>query len=152
MRKAAGLTARRVQTEKTPGLFADGAGLYLQVAPTGAKTWIYRFQLAGRRRDMGLGSAEVFSLAEAREKSRLARRLVAEGIDPIDQRRAKRLSAKVDAAKAMTFRECAKAYIAAHRAGWRNAKHAAQWPATLDAYVYPIFGDLPVQAVDVGLV
>ena len=67
-RKATGLTARQVQTQKVPGLFADGGGLYLQVAPTGAKTWIFRFQIAGRRRDMGLGSVAVFSLAEARQK------------------------------------------------------------------------------------
>ncbi len=151
-RQAAGLTARRIQTEKAPGLYADGGGLYLQVAPTGAKTWIYRFQLAGRRRDMGLGSADVFSLAEAREKARTARRLVAERVDPIEDRIAARRAAAVDAVKAMTFRECAEAYITAHRAGWQNAKHASQWTATLATYVYPHFGALPVQAVDVGLV
>jgi len=110
-RRAAGLTARRVQTENTPGLIADGGGLYLQIAPTGAKTWIYRFQLAGRRRDMGLGSAELFSLADARERARLARRLVADRIDPIERRRAERLNEKLDAAKATTFRQCADAYI-----------------------------------------
>jgi Arm DNA-binding domain len=100
----AGLTARQVQTQKTPGLFADGGGLYLQVSPTGAKTWIFRFQLAGRRRDMGLGSATLFTLAEARQKAFEARRKVADGIDPIEARRAERLSTALDAAKAMTFR------------------------------------------------
>src|SRR5438874_8571940 len=86
-RRSAVLTARRVQTEAQPGLYADGGGLYLQVAPTGAKTWIYRYQIRGRRRDMGLGSASLFSLAEAREKAFTARRQVAEGVDPIEQRR-----------------------------------------------------------------
>lgn len=151
-RKAAGLTARQVQTQKVPGLFADGGGLYLQVAPTGAKTWIFRFQLAGRRRDMGLGSAGVYSLAEARQKAVDARRLVAEAIDPIEHRAGQAAAGALAAVKAMTFRACADQYISSHRAGWRNPKHAAQWPATLSTYVYPSFGALPVQAVDVGLV
>ena len=114
--------------------------------------WVYRFQMHGRRRDMGLGPIDLYSLAEARQKALEARKLVAEGIDPIEARQAKRSAAAVDAAKGMTFRACAEAYINAHRSGWRNPKHAAQWPATLDAYVYPHFGSLPVQAVDVGLV
>jgi integrase len=151
-RKAAGLTARGVQTQKGAGLFADGGGLYLQVAPTGAKTWIFRFQLVGRRRDMGLGSAGVYSLAEARQKAADARRLAAEGIDPIEHRAGQAAAGALAAAKAMTFQACADQYISSHRAGWRNPKHAAQWPATLAAYVYPSFGALPVQAVDVGLV
>jgi integrase len=151
-RKAAGLTAHKVETIKMPGMYADGGGLYLQVAPTGAKTWIYRFQLQGRRRDMGLGSVAVYPLAEARRKAADARRLVAEGIDPIEQRAALAAAAAASAAKAMSFKECAEAYIKAHRAGWKNPKHAAQWPATLGAYVYPVFGAVPVAMVDVGLV
>src|SRR5712691_8329981 len=123
-KKAAGLTARQVETRKAPGLIADGGGLYLQIAPTGARTWIFRYQIAGRRRDMGLGSAAVFSLAEARDRVRAARRLVADGIDPIDARRARVAATRVDAAKAMTFAECADRYIAAHKAGWKNPKHA----------------------------
>ena len=114
--------------------------------------WLYRFQMHGRRRDMGLGPTDLYSLAEARQKALEARKLVAEGVDPIEARQAKRSAAAVDAAKGMTFRACAEAYINAHRSGWRNPKHAAQWPATLDAYAYPHFGSLPVQAVDVGLV
>jgi len=99
-----------------------------------------------------LGSAAIFSLAEAREKALAARRLVAEGNDPIEARRADRLAKAPDTAKAMTFRQCAEAYIRAHGSGWRNSKHAAQWTATLATYAYPYFGDLPVQEVDVGLV
>jgi integrase len=150
-KKAVGLTARQVQT-KGPGLYADGGGLYLRVTPTEARMWLYRFQMHGRRRDMGLGPTDLYSLAEARQKALEARKLVAEGVDPIEARQAKRSAAAVDAAKGMTFRACAEAYINAHRSGWRNPKHAAQWPATLDAYAYPHFGSLPVQAVDVGLV
>jgi integrase len=94
----------------------------------------------------------VITLAEARDKAIDARRLLANGIDPIDQRGAERAAARIEAAKAVSFRECAVQYIAAHQAGWRNAKHAAQWPSTLEAYVFPLMGDLPVQDVDTGLV
>src|SRR2546429_233963 len=101
---------------------------------------------------MGLGPTDLYSLAEARQKALEARKLVAEGLDPIEARQAKRSAATIDAAKGVTFRACAEAYINAHRSGWRNPKHAAQWPATLEAYAYPHFGSLPVQAVNVGLV
>jgi integrase len=151
-KRAAGLTARQVETLKKPGLFADGGGLYLQRTASGAKSWVFRFQISGCRRDMGLGSADIFSLADAREKARAARRLVAEGTDPIDSRQAERAARAVGAAKTMSFKECADAYIRAHQSGWRNAKHATQWGATLTTYVYPVFGSLPVGAVDVGLV
>jgi integrase len=101
---------------------------------------------------MGLGPLHTVSLAEARAKARECRQLRLEGIDPIDARNAKRAEAKLEAAKTMTFRQCAEAYIAAHAPGWKNAKHAAQWPSTLEDYVYPVFGALPVQVIDVGLV
>ncbi|CAO4148973.1 tyrosine-type recombinase/integrase [Methylorubrum aminovorans] len=78
--------------------------------------------------------------------------LCAEGIDLIEARNARRDAVRIKAAKAITFRQCAAAYIEAHKAGWRNAKHAAQWAATLDTYAHPVFGELPVQAVDTALV
>jgi integrase len=130
----------------------DGRGLYLRIGPGGNKSWIYRFALAGKTRDMGLGPYPEISLAEARERADAQRRLRLNGIDPIAARQADRQQAKLDAAKVMTFKACAEGYIAAHRAGWKNPKHAAQWPATLGGFVYPIFGNLPVQEVDVGLV
>ena len=105
-KKAAGLTARQVQT-KGPGVYADGGGLYLRVTPTLARLWLYRFQVRGRRRDMGLGSAELYSLAEARQKALEARKLVAEGTDPIEARRAMRSVASIKAVKEMSFRACA---------------------------------------------
>jgi hypothetical protein len=151
-KKAAGLTARHVQTLKTPGLFADGAGLYLQISASGAKSWIFRFQLRGRRRDMGLGSVEVLGLAEARGSVTAARCLVAEGIDPIEHREAKQAAAAVAVARKVTFRESAKACIEAKRPTWRNVKHASQWSTTLEAYVYPTLGDLPVDKIDKLLV
>lgn len=151
-RQAEPLTARKVATIKNAGLHADGRGLYLQVTDSGAKTWIFRYSLDGRRRDMGLGSAADVTLAEAREAVRDKRKLVKAGRDPIDERRAGKVAAAVERARAVTFRACAEAFIAAHRASWRNEKHAAQWLATLQAYAFPVFGALPVAAIDTGLV
>jgi integrase len=146
------LTALGVAKLKTPGMYGDGGGLWLQITGKGGKSWIFRFTLDGKSREMGLGSAMTFSLAEARDRALTCRKLCAEGIDPIEARNARRDAARIEAAKAITFRQCAAAYIEAHKAGWRNAKHAAQWAATLDTYANPAFGDLPVQAVDTALV
>src|SRR5262245_61619524 len=145
------LTALKVEKAKQPGMYADGGGLYLQVTKGGA-SWIYRYMLARRAREMGLGPFALFGLSEARAKALDARGLRHEGIDPIEARKAARLRARLDAAKAMTFRECADAYIKAHRAGWRNGKHAAQWEATLATYAEPVMGGLPVQVIDTPLV
>jgi integrase len=101
---------------------------------------------------MGLGSLTTVSLAKAREFAGECRRIRLQGIDPIDHRNGVRAAARLDAAKAITFDECRGAYIAAHKAGWRNAKHRAQWANTLATYVSPVFGKLPVQTVDVALV
>jgi len=135
------------------GMHNDGGGLYLQVTASGARTWIYRFKASnGRTREMGLGSLNTISLAEAREVSRDCRKLCRDGIDPIEQRRAKLAAARIESAKIMTFDACAEHYITAQRPGWRNMKHASQWPNTIATYVSPVFGAVPVQDVDVGLV
>jgi integrase len=146
------LTALAVNQAKRRGYYGDGGGLFLQVSATGAKSWVFRFKETGRLREMGLGPTHTVSLAEARQKALECRKARLDGRDPIEARRGKRILAKLDADKAMTFAACAERYIASHKAGWRNPKHAAQWPATLGTYVYPVFGSLPVQAVDVGLV
>jgi integrase len=152
MAKVALLSARTVQTLRKPGMYLDGRGLYLRIGPGGNKSWIYRFALGGKTRDMGLGPYPDIPLAEARERAAAQRKLRLDGTDPIAARQAGKHQARLDAVKVMTFKACADAYIGAHQAGWKNPKHAAQWPATLGAYAYPIFGSLPVQAVDVGLV
>jgi Arm DNA-binding domain len=146
------LTALAVDRARRRGYYGDGGGLFLQVSATGAKSWVFRFKEAGRLHEMGLGPVHTIGLAEARERARECRRMRLDGLDPIEARKATRMQGRLDAAKAMTFAACAERYIASHKAGWRNPKHAAQWPATLAAYVDPIFGALPVQAVDVGLV
>jgi len=145
------LTALKVRRAQRPGMYADGGGLYLQVTEGGA-SWIYRYMLNKRAREMGLGPLALFGLSEARAKALDARRLRHEGIDPIETRKATRARERLDAAKSVTFEECAETYIKAHRMGWRNGKHAAQWAATLATYAGPVIGALPVQAVDTSLV
>src|SRR5947208_4124507 len=139
------LTALQAKRASAPGLLSDGKGLCLRVGDGGAKSWVLRYMLDGRPHEMGLGSFYDLSLAEARERARGFRKMVKDGVDPIDDRRARRAAQRAERAKVMTFRQCAEAYVAGHQAGWRNRKHAAQWPSTLSAYVYPHFGVLPVQ-------
>lgn len=145
------LSALAVANAKSKGLYHDGGGLYLQVSASGAKSWIYRYSLHGRAREMGLGSLRDISLAYARIKVAGFRRQRADGIDPIEMRRAERHGAKLEAAKAITFQECAEAYIEANKSGWGNPKHVAQWSASLQSYAYPVFGSLSVQAIDTAL-
>lgn len=151
-RRTERLNALTVSRIKRPGLYPDGAGLYLQVTGRGAKSWIYRYKLHGRARYMGLGSYPAVSLADARGKAAEARRLQLAGVDPIQARKQERDRARLESARALTFKDAAQQYIAAHEAGWRNAKHAAQWRSTLENYAYPVLGSLPVHAVDVALV
>jgi integrase len=146
------LSTRFVETVKRPGFYADGGNLYLDFKDPPAKNWVLRYKRAGRARDHGLGPYPLVSLAEAREAAIDKLRQLRRGIDPIDARRAERQAAWIERAKAMTFEECGKAYIRAHEASWKNPKHAAQWPATLETYVYPVFGALPVAAIDTALV
>ena len=108
--------------------------------------------IGGRAREMGLGPLRDVSLEQARQLAYQARQLKRQGIDPIEARRAKQLDIAVATAKTMSFEACAKGYIAAHRAGWKNAKHSQQWVSSLETFVYPVFGKLPVEAIDVGLV
>jgi len=146
------LSPRRIETERKRGRFADGGGLYLQVGEKGTKSWLFRFMLDGKARQMGLGAVHTISLPEAREAALKCRKLLHEGMDPIEARKEALISQQLQTASAMTFKECAEAYIKSHSAGWRNAKHTAQWTSTLKTYVFPVFGSLPVQAVDTALV
>lgn len=146
------LTALAVTRAKQPGMYADGGGLYLLVSSTGAKSWIFRYMKAKKRRDMGLGPLHILPLADARQKAADCRKQLLDGLDPLAEKEAARKAAQIEAAKAMTFKACAEAYIEAHAAGWKNAKHGDQWRNTLATYAYPVFGDLPVHGVDTGLV
>lgn len=146
------LTALSVSRAKSKGIYADGGGLYLQVSAAGTKSWLFRYRMGGRKtpRDMGLGSLVDVSLADAREKARDARTLIDRGIDPIDAKRAMRANLALARASAVSFKEAARSYIDAHSKSWRNPKHKDQWPNTLEQYVYPSIGNLPVAAVDVN--
>jgi integrase len=146
------LKALNVGRMVKPGRYHDGGGLYLQVRDRDRRSWLFRFMASGHARAMGLGSTADFSLAEARAKAAECRRLLHDGIDPIQARQDRQTQERLESARAITFRQCAEAYIAAHKEGWRNAKHADQWESTLATYAFPTFGHLPVQQVDVALV
>jgi hypothetical protein len=147
---------------KKSGLYPDGDGLYLSVTSKTAASWLFRYadgwkvSANGKRypnvREIGLGSYPEIKLARARELAGDARRLKAEGIDPLSERKRLKAAQREEEAKAFTFKDCAVACVAAHRVGWKNAKHAAQWLSTLETYAFPIIGHLAVQAIDVALV
>lgn len=143
---------------KKPVRFGDGDGLYLQVAPGDTKSWLFRYQLHGKGREMGLGWAALtdkdekaggVSLARARDLAREARAKLADGRDPIEERQEKREAAKREtaAATARTFEAAARALVENKKAGWRSPKHAAQWLATLEQHAFPAIGKKPVAKV-----
>jgi integrase len=147
------LTSLKVARAKRPGMYADGGSLYLRVAPGGSKQWIFRYAAStGRMRDMSLGAVHTFSLAEARERATEARKLRADGIDPLDHKRAQRAALRAADAKAMTFEQCARGFIKDNEAEWTNPKHRHEWETTLRKYVFPLLGSLPVEAIDTPLV
>jgi integrase len=136
------LTVAKVKAAE-PGKHADGANLWLQVGPNGSKSWLLRFTLKGRTREMGLGPYPLVSLSEARDKAMAQRRLLLDGIDPIVAR-----DAKQPVRDPITFGAAAKQYIAGHEKSWRSADHARQWRNSLDRYVLPAIGERPISAVD----
>jgi integrase len=154
------LSSAGVKNSNKPGMYGDGGGLWLHVGPNAldedekptktGKSWIYRFMLDGKAREMGLGPLHTIGLSEARDLARACRKLVLEGTDPLEAKHAKRKARKVEAAKAITFKACAGKYIAANKAAWRNEKHGDQWENTLTTYVYPVIGQLSVGQIDTG--
>lgn len=146
------LSPAEVAKKRDPGYYPDGGGLYLQVSPARTRSWIYRFTLRGRSREMGLGSLNAVGLADARRKASECRGLLAEGTDPIEARDAQRAQDALTDARSITFAKAAERYVAAHKPGWRNAKHADQWENTLETYAEAVIGRLPVADVDTSLV
>ena len=142
------LNALQVAKLAKPGYYIDGAGLYLQVSPSGSKSWVMRYVLAGRAREMGLGSFVTFTLAEARHRARDARKLLADGVDPIAARAELVLQKRLTDATVITFDAAAAAFIESNSAGWRNAKHGDQWRNTLATYASPVIGALPVSKIE----
>ena len=134
------LTAIGVRNMKTPGRYCDGNGLYLIVDPSGAKRWVLRTVIKGQRTDLGLGSARLVSLSDARADAVIFRRQARAGGDPrADRRKARR--------RVPSFAEAAEAVHAERGPTFRNPKHAAQWIQTLKTYVFPVFGDAPVDQI-----
>jgi len=135
------LTPVRIRSIRTPGRHADGNGLYLVVDPSGARRWVLRTVVSGKRCDLGLGGLSLVALAEAREEARRLRALARKGLDVLAERRAKRRTV-------LTFEEAAREVHAQHGAAFRNDKHRAQWLASLEADVFPVFGGRRVDQVD----
>jgi integrase len=144
------LTANKVQKVKAPGMYADGAGLYLQVTGSAAKSWILRYSLRGAAREMGLGSLRKVSLADARRKVAECHKLLDDHIDPIKHRSQARAAAALARTQSITFKEAAAQFIAVQRKGLKNAKHASQWGTTIATYAEPILGKLLVRDINVG--
>ena len=145
-KELAALTVARITA---PGLHFVGIvpGLALQVTAAGARSWTLRVVIGGKRRDMGLGGYPEVPLAQAREKGRNARELIRQGIDPIARQQAAASALRASVADALTFKQCATAYMKAHAAGWKSAKHRQQWENTLTQHAYPVIGDLLVRDV-----
>lgn len=133
------LTSRKIDNAK-PGKYEDGGGLRLVVSQAGAKKWVLRYTINGKRREMGLGSYSTVSLAHARDKALKSRQQASDGIDPIEAR-------QVEETKIPTFTSCAANYIRAHRRGWKNSKHARQWVRTLKTYARPVIGKKQVDVI-----
>jgi integrase len=146
------LSALKVAKATKRGMYGDGAGLWLRVASPGVRSWSFRYQIARRVREMGLGPLHSVSLAEARERVAKYRKQLLDGIDPMEARDAERAHAKLAARRSMTFRQAAEIYIEAHRPSWRSTKHASQWEATLATYAHPVCGDISVQEIDLPIV
>jgi integrase len=152
------LTARQVATATLPegenkDLLHDGGGLYLQLMRSVSgdsinRSWLFKFELHGKRREMGLGSLQDFSLAETRQRHRVLRQQVSDGIDPLAERRQRNAEHAAESAKAMTFRDCFEACLASHEGGWKNAEHRRQWRTSIEQDVLPVIGGLAVD--DIG--
>ncbi len=143
------LTALKLRALTAPGRFGDGAGLWFQVRDVKHRSWLFRYSAGNRQRQMGLGPFPDVSLAEAREAAHRCRAMVRQGEDPIETRRMAKAAAARDTSRAMTFRQVADRYLAAHEAAWRNEKHRYQWRTTL-ALACEQIGRTPVASVTTG--
>jgi integrase len=143
-----GLTVKRIKRITKPGRHGDGNGLYLQVTKDGVKSWLLRYARGGRERCMGLGPLHTVTLDEARERARLARQQLLDGIDPINHRQTEQRAYRQAGAMALTFAAAAQTFHDQHSVSWRNAKHRLQFIGSLKDYAFPIIGKLPVSEID----
>ena len=152
MTKSCQLSTRKVSAVKKPRFYGDGGGLYLQVSQYGTKSWVFRFKMSGKTRDMGLGSLATFSLKEARERARRCRQMVADGIDPIEQRKLERDALRKQESDRITLKDATDRFLDLHEKEWKNAKHRQQWRNTLRDYAFPTLGSRPISAIDGALI
>lgn len=124
------------------------AGLVLQISKSGTKSWLMRVAVGGKRREIGMGGYPDVTLAGAKEAGRVIREKIKSGIDPVAERAAARSKLVAAVASAITFKTAAEKYIEANESGWKSAKHAAQWTATLERYTYPTIGNIQVAHID----
>lgn len=139
------LTALGIKAMEKQGNYPDGDNLYLRIRHDGSKSWAFRYKLAGKQHWMSLGPLRDVTLAEAREEARKMRNQLRDGVSPLEQRRERQALALN--AEGRTFDAVSKLYIEAHKAGWKNAKHAAQWTSTLKTYASPVVGKLAVGSI-----
>lgn len=142
------LSQTRADKIKAPGRYGDGRGLYLQVTRTGSRSWLFRYELHGRERVMGLGPCADFTLEEARERARLARQLLKDGIDPLAVAHETRAKTAQANARTVTFHKAAEAYCEFHAPKWGHPRHASAIRVRLASYVFPVMGALLVGAID----
>lgn len=147
-------SAKSVEAIKEVGYHTCAKGLYLQVSKRGNKSWLFRYTspITKKRREMGLGSLDFVSLAEARQLAVDNKRLVIDGKDPIEERKQSQLQKQLEQARNLTFREVAEACIKSKSHEWKNAKHAQQWENTLKTYAFPIIGHLPISDITTDLI
>jgi integrase len=148
MVKASKLTHLQAVRLKVPGLYGDGAGLWLNVTDSSSKSWVFRFTFEGRECRMGLGPFPDVSIGEAREAAANMRKAVRSGINPIEVKRERIAANRTAKANQVTFAWCSEQYIDAHKSGWKNAKHVDQWTNTLATYANPVIGLLEVAQID----
>jgi len=138
---------------KRPRRYHDGHGLYLRVTSRTSASWILRYEFHGQERMLGLGPLRLVGLKEARIRARAAQQMLKlDHIDPVQHRKQKKAERALAAAKAMSFKDCAEAYLAQHEGKWKNRKNAQQFRNTLRDYAFPHIGPLPVGSIDTGLV
>jgi len=135
------LTALKIKSLKEPGRYSDGDGLFLEINGKGGASWILRVQTAGKRKDIGLGSAKTVSLADARDAAFMTRKKLAQGVDPVAERKQERSTVP-------TFRDAADMVHKEHQEGWKNGKHQKQWLATLETYAFPSLGNRLVSEIE----
>jgi integrase len=143
-------SAATVAKLRKPGRYSVGHGCYLQISQWHTRSWVFRFTRDGKARHIGLGSCDYVTLAKAREKAIEYRRLLADGVDPLEAKRSARLAQRLAATRSRTFKQCAVDYITEHEGSWRGDYSRRQWLQSLQEYAFPVMADVPVAAVGVS--